>query len=418
MYPFDRKDRLEYAIISSIRQGTTLLVLGLPGVGKTAKANSIVDKLIKHNLVPHTFHAHTLILSQCDPSDVNGMPMQSKQLATIKHRDGSTEEIPTLTFAPRDFAVRLNRDGGILIFDELTSGPPAVVATSLRTIQERVMGDFVLDSSKVSMLALANPAEIAANGQDLPAPMANRLCHMTWPDPSEAGMKQFCDDWCTKFPYYWGNPPKLGLEKFNVSEKSWALARSIIAGFHKVHYGKLLDFPTERSKQTGPWPSPRSWTEGSKWLAAVLEDDLQPIEATWMLAGHVGEGCAGEFAQWVRTYDLIDPEEVLAQTIKDKGTKNFQMPKRLDLVFPLMSSIAAAVFGQTTPERFIACWDCLAHVAKQGIKDQAADVAMEMAKYWFANKKSLPIPTTQLLPFRDILMPLGLIPETKGRNGS
>jgi hypothetical protein len=44
---------------------------------------------------------------------------------------------------------------------------------------ERTVGDLTLPD-EVAIVAAANPPEQAADGWDLSAPLANRLCHLTW----------------------------------------------------------------------------------------------------------------------------------------------------------------------------------------------------------------------------------------------
>jgi hypothetical protein len=54
-----------------------------------------------------------------------------------------------------------------------------VQAALLRVVLERTVGDLALPAD-VAVVAAANPPEQAADGWDLSAPLANRLCHLTW----------------------------------------------------------------------------------------------------------------------------------------------------------------------------------------------------------------------------------------------
>ena len=67
----------------------------------------------------------------------------------------------------------------LLFLDELSTAPPAVQAALLRVVLERIVGDLTLPTD-VAVVAAANPPEQAADGWDLSAPLANRLCHLNW----------------------------------------------------------------------------------------------------------------------------------------------------------------------------------------------------------------------------------------------
>src|SRR5204862_8275965 len=83
-------------------------------------------------------------------------------------------------FAPPRWAVDLAHAGrGIAFFDEISTAPPAVQAALLRVVLERTVGDLALPDA-VAVVAAANPPEQAAEGWDLSAPLANRLCHLAW----------------------------------------------------------------------------------------------------------------------------------------------------------------------------------------------------------------------------------------------
>src|SRR2546430_16043910 len=68
---------------------------------------------------------------------------------------------------------------GRLFLAELSTAPPAVQAALLRVVLERAVGDLTLPD-EVAVVAAANPPEQAADGWDLSAPLANRLCHLAW----------------------------------------------------------------------------------------------------------------------------------------------------------------------------------------------------------------------------------------------
>lgn len=208
-------------LVASIEVGTIPMFWGPPGVGKTAIIGAIGRRL--------KLPVHTLIGSLCDPTDVNGFPVVSKDRVS----DKSGKNHPVLEFAPRKWLVELNETGGILFFDELTSCPPAVQAALLRSMLDKVFGDYALDPERVAMIAAGNSADVAANGQELPAPMINRLDHYQFPMEPRAAVAR---EWAENFAGYWGNPPVVRFGDKVVSEASMSRARSYVAGY-------IISFP-------------------------------------------------------------------------------------------------------------------------------------------------------------------------------
>src|SRR6202161_1878549 len=134
-----------------------VLLWGAPGTGKTSVIRAMADAL--------GWPCETVIASIREPSDFAGLPV-------VVGED--------VRFAPPAWARRLAEAGrGLLFLDELSTAPPAVQAALLRVVLERVVGDLDLPA-EVAVVAAANPPEQAADGWDLSAPLANRLCHLTW----------------------------------------------------------------------------------------------------------------------------------------------------------------------------------------------------------------------------------------------
>ena len=134
-----------------------VLLWGAPGTGKTSAIRAMAQTM--------GLPCETVIASIREPSDFAGLP--------IVVGDG-------VRFAPPAWARRLAEAGhGLLFLDELSTAPPAVQAALLRVVLERAVGDLTLPDA-VAVVAAANPPEQAADGWDLSAPLANRLCHLAW----------------------------------------------------------------------------------------------------------------------------------------------------------------------------------------------------------------------------------------------
>src|SRR6202046_5077042 len=134
-----------------------VLLWGAPGTGKTSAIRAMAQAM--------GLPCETVIASIREPSDFAGLPI-------VVGGD--------VVFAPPAWARRLAEAGrGLLFLDELSTAPPAVQAALLRVVLERAVGDLTLPE-EIAVVAAANPPEQAADGWDLSAPLANRLCHLSW----------------------------------------------------------------------------------------------------------------------------------------------------------------------------------------------------------------------------------------------
>jgi MoxR-like ATPase len=154
---------------------------GFPGVGKTEFTKSLeagFDRVgIKCKVV-------VLVGSIREPQDFGGFPVSTP--------DG----VRLLPMAWARDAKRLAEDGYLVVvfLDELTTVPPTTQAAMLRLLTENVCGELRLPDYEpgrggVVYLCASNAVEWAAGGQEIQAPMANRLWHGEFPMDHET----WCD---------------------------------------------------------------------------------------------------------------------------------------------------------------------------------------------------------------------------------
>ena len=167
-----RQDTTVTALGVAVAARVPVLLWGAPGTGKTSTIRAMAGQL--------GWPCETVIASIREPSDFAGLP--------VVVGDG-------VRFAPPGWAQRLAAAGhGLLFLDELSTAPPAVQAALLRVVLERVVGDLELPED-VAVVAAANPPEQAADGWDLSAPLANRLCHLTWEIDPKAVAEGLAGGW-------------------------------------------------------------------------------------------------------------------------------------------------------------------------------------------------------------------------------
>ncbi|GAB2732788.1 MoxR family ATPase [Nocardioides pakistanensis] len=299
------------AYAAGVRSNTPVLWWGQPGEGKSAKIESHGAKwgrLVK-----------TVVGSVREASDYLGLPIED---------DGR------VVYSPPAWAVELNAaDAGLLFLDELTTAAPSVQKAMLRILQERYTGDYRLADS-VAIVAAANPPECAADGWDLPAPVANRLMHLDW---------QFdLDEWFEGLGTGFENLAVHSLDDMlgNGDDNDHARTYGLITGFLRTRPDLVKPGAPKDPTEAGmAWPSPRSWTNAINVLAHLDPSDEEA--AILVVKGCVGEGAAKEFFAWVATADLHDPAEVMKNPNIVKWSK-----ERPDRLFALTYAITALALNR------------------------------------------------------------------------
>ena len=236
-----------------------VLLWGAPGTGKTSAIRAMAQTM--------GLPCETVIASIREPSDFAGLP--------IVVGDG-------VRFAPPAWARRLAEAGhGLLFLDELSTAPPAVQAALLRVVLERVVGDLTLPDA-VAVVAAANPPEQAADGWDLSAPLANRLCHLAWQTDPRSVADGLAGGWA---------PPVVP-----VLPDGWQaeeiLSRGLVAAFLHVRPALACAPPSDAASAGRGWPSPRTWEMAARLMAAAGASGTGDEARSALIRGAVGDGPA------------------------------------------------------------------------------------------------------------------------------
>jgi hypothetical protein len=317
-----------------------VLLWGAPGTGKTSVIRAMAAAM--------GWPCETVIASIREPSDFAGLPVVVGE---------------GVRFAPPAWARRLAAAGrGLLFLDELSTAPPAVQAALLRVVLERVVGDLELPA-EVAVVAAANPPEQAADGWDLSAPLANRLCHLAWDIDPRAVADGLAGGWAApeipQLPAGWA--AELGL------------ALALVAAFLHARPALACAPPDDADAAGRGWPSPRTWEMAARlWAASGAAGSGEEARAA-LVRGAVGEGAGVEFLAWLAEMDLPDPEVVLADPAA------FRLPSRGDRAYAAVAAVAAVVAADPTPQRWAAGWQVLGRAA-QSAPDVAAVAARTLAR--------------------------------------
>ncbi len=240
---------------------------------------------------------------------------------------------------------------GVLFFDEINGGRPAVQAAMMSVALDRRVGDVVLPPA-VRILAAANPVDEATGGWELDPPMANRFAHIEVPKPT-------ISEWCAwllkekqpNYQYIGGLEEKL--------KKAWpevlprmkgltagfmqACARGVGIGKDNKGESTLHSMPNPNSKDRGrAWPSPRMWVMAIRAAATAvaLEGETKgSVFAHELVGACIGKGLAAQWAEWIAKADLPDPVKVLNEGWKpDKA--------RIDRTYAVYGSMASYVVNR------------------------------------------------------------------------
>jgi hypothetical protein len=266
----------------------------------------------------------------------------------------------------------------LIFLDELTTCPPAMQAPMLRMLAEKYVGDTPLPRL-VRFISAANPVGVAANGNPLEAPMANRVLHFPWEvdrDLTFAGWTRGLHR-APDGSLEWDFPSP----DFPVLPEDWyegvAQEMATLAAFHTrfPHHLELdIEDQRHREKASMAYPSMRSWTNAGIAMAAVRScgGDKDDIHETVKAA--VGEETAWEFTNWLAALDLPDPEAWLAeaqrcQTSGDALNLETEIPMRCDQQIVVTSAVCSAVARRNTKERWEAASMILKHLWDKGLKE-------------------------------------------------
>jgi hypothetical protein len=305
-------------------------ITGFPGVGKTEFTKSLETGFARAGIKSKVI---ILIGSIREPQDIGGFPVSTA--------DG----VRLLPMAWAQDARRLADDGHLVIvfLDELTTVPPTTQAAMLRLLTENVCGELQLPDYQpgkggVVYLCASNAVEWAAGGQDIQAPMANRLWHGEFPMDHET----WCDMMVSDFPA----PADLPVVPPDYLQHHHRQRSLIAAYIRSAGRDAWLAPPDDLVRRSGPWPSGRTWYLASRLLAAIeaVAPGNRGLQAA-ALAGLIGDQ-AIPFLEYAENLNLPDPEDIL------RSPRSLVLPDRTDRAYAICYSLVGAVLNNKTPERW------------------------------------------------------------------
>jgi hypothetical protein len=348
-------------LVPGCRYGLKSIFWGPSGIGKSEQVHQGAAKV--------GLQARVLVPGQRQPEDFSGVP--------VADANGNLK-VECILGAVRE----LNSLGkGILFIDEASTAPPAVQGAMLTMINDGVVGDTKLEPG-VRILLAANPPEMSAGGWSFEPPMANRLAHFYVKCPP-------VDQWI-----HWlmgeGDEDITPIDsvetklKQNWNEK-WSHVKGMLAGFMKSTGDEMLhDQPKSTDPKSGyAWRSPRTWYLAGKAEATIRALGMKEELRYLFVAACVGKGAATEWAEYIASADLPDPETVLTKGWKIDET-------RLDKVIAVNTSVISYVKGikekQKQYDMAALAWNYLGRVVQTGLADTAVDPGDELVRARLSRK--------------------------------
>jgi len=256
-------------LIHKLPTAQTTLLLGKPGIGKTALGRSVADLMTadkrKENPSAPAAVCHVIDLSSSLPEDISGLPFPQGDVTEYK---------------PTAWVHDLCKPGtyGVLILDDLPASTQAVQVACRQIALERRVHRYAF-APGVRVIVTGNRREDKSAATTLPAHFRNS-CVMLQVEPD-------IDEWCV-----------------------WAAGENIpgvIPAFLRWRNGRLAMLPKDADEQ-GAFATPRTWAMlGRCFAAAESSGALLDIAS-----GLVGQGVAVEFCAFQRlTHELPDPRLLL-----------------------------------------------------------------------------------------------------------
>lgn len=333
------------AIAAAISAGVPVHIEGNPGEAKTATLEDWGTRWGRH--------VEVITGSSRDKGDFMGMPVEV---------DGE------VVYSPPQWVRKLQAaDKGLLVLDELQSSSESF-EISMRIVQERVVGEAPLHEG-VSIVAISNPVDVAVNGQELPAPLANRFMHADWHFDFNAWAEGLLTDFRdTEVPDL-----RAILSDPEDRDDLAAEIRGSVLAFLRDRVDLQAKVPTDLVKASKGWPSPRSWTNAIRAMSHLPKSDHAARDL--ILIGCVGQGAATEYIQWVETQDLHNPREVMDDpSIVDWSNE------RPDRLFALVTAVRGIAMSSGDVKDWKKGMAVLVACAEGGKPDVAAPGARQMLR--------------------------------------
>lgn len=241
----------KFFLTKTLNAGLVPFLHGSPGMGKSDIIKSIAEDF--------NLQLIDLRLSQCDPSDLLGMPFRDGDKSSYKPFD---------TFPLVGDKIPEGKDGWLLFLDEANGASKAVQLASYKILLDKMVGNYHIHPN-VAMIAAGNLATDKAVVNTMSTATQSRLVHyMMEPDH---------EDWI-----------------------NWAIPNGIdsrIIGYLSFRTAHFHNFDPNHQDKT--FACPRTWEMLSK---QIKEEPTVDVTLAPLVTGTVGNGVGTEFLTFCENY--------------------------------------------------------------------------------------------------------------------
>jgi MoxR-like ATPase len=344
--------------VANDRWGLNLLLWGKPGIGKTSILESI-------------FRQYNLPFEVLSPGE---------------RGEGAFGVTPVpqngyITYPSPEWTKALDK-GGAVFLDEINTAPPAILAPIMGIALARRVGGHQL-GNRVRVLAAANPTNEAADGHDLPPPLANRFGHLDWTLPNVDEWTNFMVSGAEEVEVF--DSIKEEARVLAAWPEAFSKAKGLVGGFLKRRSNLLhAQPPSTDPNLSKAWPSPRTWEMATRALASAEIHRLSDADKETFISAFIGLGASTEFMTYCTEADLPDPVAVL------EGREKFKHnAKKLDRTVSFLITCSALVVPKDSKDRLkraTALWKIMGDIPQIDVLYQAAN-AMGCASLGYAQIK-------------------------------
>lgn len=260
--------RIQFTVLrAAIAADVPALLWGEPGVGKTAVLEELAAK--------DGYQLAVVLGAVREPTDFN-------DLAFVQD-GGEVLRLPDQWVAEVRAAER-----PMVLFDDLTSVDRQVQAAIARVVTDRQVGRVALPAP-LRIVAAACEPEVAADGVELRAELANSFLHLDWEPDTDRFLTGMLHGFETTIP----TDTECGVLVAPDQVRQQA-ATATVHGFLTVRPDLVHVLPDDSVRAGKAWPSQRRWNSLARILAHLPDGDT--AAAALAARGLVGHAASTAFS--------------------------------------------------------------------------------------------------------------------------
>lgn len=275
-----------------------------------------------------------------------------KWLSPGAHGEGVFGVIPvpgkdgTITY-PRPSWAKMFDDGqrGLVLVDEISSADRGLQPPMLGLVGEHQLGDDVLPPP-VRVWGACNPVHLAANGDDLAPPLANRFGWLRWDAPTVDEHRAYMMGRAQGGAVETKDPAAEEARVLDAWPEAWAWAVAMESGYLQSQPHMKNQCPKEATAQGRAWPSDRTMEMATRALASARVHGLKPEVADEFVAAFIGHKAQAMWATFIADAKMPNMQKLLDGEVKWEPEV-----ERLDRAAAVLAGATATLVGDTDKKR-------------------------------------------------------------------